>query len=141
MDAQEEGTGFPGPPGPAPYPNAWALRGPRPGPYPGLPPRRPHPRAAGRLATGLGLVLASKLLLALDALPIGTHLVVLRPLLGIAQDLVGFVDQLEAIGGLGILVDVGVVLASQASIGGLDLLFGCRPRDPEGLVVILVLRG
>src|SRR6202022_1331113 len=96
--------------------------------------------SAGGPATGLRLVLARKLLLALDPLPVGAHLVVLRPLLGIAEHLVGFIDQLEPIGSLRVLVDVGVVLPSQASIGGLDLLLGGRPGDTEGLVVVLVLR-
>src|ERR1700682_4084695 len=97
--------------------------------------------ASGGPATGLGLVLARKLLLALDPLPVSAHLVVLRSLLGIAQHLVGFVDYLEPIGGLWVLVDVRVVLAGQAPIGGLDLLLGRGPGDAEGLVVVLVLRG
>ena len=93
---------------------------------------------AGALA-GLRLVLAGKLLLTLDAFPVGAELVVFRPLLRVAEDLVGLVDQLEAVGGLGVLVDVRVELARQPAIGGLDLLLGRGPSDTEGLVVVLVL--
>src|SRR2546428_4425452 len=52
-------------------------------------------------SAGLRLVLAGELLLALDPFPVGAKLVVLRPLLGVAEHLVGFVDQFEAVGGLG----------------------------------------
>src|SRR5207253_6232192 len=97
----------------------------------------------GRLARALArlrLVLASELLLALDPFPVGAELVVLGPLLGVAEHFVGFVDQLEAVGRLGVLVDVRVILASQPAIGGLDFPLGRGPRDTERLVVILVLR-
>ena len=94
---------------------------------------------AGPLA-GLRLVLAGELLLALDPLPVGAELVVLRPLLGVAEHLVGLVDQLEAVGRLGVFVDVRVVLTGQAAVGGLDLLLGRGPGDAERLVVVLVLR-
>src|SRR6266849_4104311 len=99
---------------------------------------------AGRLAgapAGLRLVLAAELLLALDPFPIRAELVVLRPLLGVAEHLVGLVDQLETVGRLGVLVDVRVILAGQPAVGGFDLLFRRGPRDTECLVVVLVLRG
>src|SRR5260370_3675765 len=99
---------------------------------------------AGGLAgapAGLRLVLAGELLTALDPLPVGAKLVVLRPLLGIAEYLVGFVDQFEAVGGLGVLVDVRMELASQPTVRGLDLLLGRGSRDAERLVVVLVLGG
>src|SRR5205823_6416922 len=98
---------------------------------------------AGSLAgalPGLRLVLARKLLLALDPFPIGPQLVVLRALLGVTEHFVGFVDQLKAVGGLGVLVDVRVKLASQPPIRRLDLLLGCGPREPKRLVIVLVLR-
>src|ERR1700730_6431816 len=87
----------------------------------------------------LRLVLASEFLLAFDPLTIGAKLVVLRSLLGVAEHLVGLVDQLEAVGGLGVLIDVRVELARQPTVGGLDLLLGGGPGDPECLVVVLVL--
>jgi hypothetical protein len=94
---------------------------------------------AGALA-GLRLVLAGEFLLALDPFPVGTELVVLGPLLGVAEHFVGFVDQLEAVSSLGVLVDVRVVLTGQAAVRGLDFLLGRGPRDTECLVVVLVLR-
>src|SRR6266550_2988058 len=98
---------------------------------------------AGGLAgalPGLRLVLARKLLLAFDPFPVGAELFVLRALLRVAEHFVGFVDQLEAVGSLGILVDVRVILASQPAIGGLDFFLRRGPRDTERLVVVLVLR-
>ena len=89
---------------------------------------------------GLRLVLASKLLLALDPLPVGAELIILRPFLGIAEHFVGLVDQLEAVRSLGVFVDVRVILARQPAVGGLDLLLGRGARDAEGLVIVLELR-
>src|SRR3989442_7872313 len=69
---------------------------------------------AGGLAgalPGLGLVLASKLLLALDPFPIHAELVVFRALLEVAEHVVGLVDQLEAVRGLGVLLHIPGILA------------------------------
>src|SRR5438552_2575125 len=54
-------------------------------------------------------------------LPIGPDRVVPLALLGIAEDLVGLIDLLEALLGLRLLVDVRVVLARQLPVGLLDL--------------------
>src|SRR3979411_967986 len=94
-------------------------------------------RLPGALAR-LRLVLARELLLSLDPLPIGTKLVVFRSLLWVAQHLVGFVDQLEAISGLRILIDIRVVLPGQAPGGGVDLFLGRGRVDAQGRVVVLV---
>src|SRR5436309_2297235 len=53
-------------------------------------------------------------------LPIRAERVVTAPLLGIRQHLVGFVDLLEAVGGVLALRDVRVVLPREPPIGGLD---------------------
>src|SRR3989442_1694376 len=99
------------------------------------------PRGArARAPPGLRLVLASKLLLALDPFPVRPELVVFRALLGVTEHFVGFVDQLEAVGRLGVLVHIRVILAGQPAVRGLDLLLGRGPPDAERLVVILVLR-
>src|SRR5207253_6287756 len=55
-------------------------------------------------------------------LPIRAERVVTAPLLGVRQHLVGFVDLLEAVGGVLALRDVRVVLPREPSIGGLDRL-------------------
>jgi hypothetical protein len=63
--------------------------------------------------------------------------VVLLALLGIGQHRVGLADLLEL--GLGLLVagvDVGMVLARELAVGGLDVLFGRGAADAEHRVVI-----
>src|SRR5438270_3666214 len=92
------------------------------------------------LTPGLGLILAGKLLLTLDPLPVGTQLVVLRSLLRVAEHLIGLIDQLEALGRFRILVDILVILPRQLAVGRLDLLLARRSGDTQGLVVVLVLR-
>jgi hypothetical protein len=70
--------------------------------------------------------------------PVGAQLVVLLPLLRIAEHLVGLVDFLELrLGRLVAGVDVGVVLARQLPVRALDLLVGGGLGDPERLVVVL----
>ena len=93
-----------------------------------------------RARASLRLILARELLLSLDPFPVRPHLIVLLPLAAVAQDLVGLVDQLEALGRLGVLVHVRMELTGQAPIGGLDLFVGRRPRHSQGRVVVLVLR-
>src|SRR5207237_2438555 len=89
----------------------------------------------------LRLILPGELLLPLDAFPVGAKLIVFRPFLRVTQHFVSLVDQLEAVGGLRVFVDVRVVLPSKTPIGGLDLLLAGGPGDAQGLVVVLVFRG
>src|SRR5690606_24033905 len=69
------------------------------------------------------------------------QLVVLGALVLVAQHLVGLVDGLEALLGARLLADVGVVLARQPAVGGLDLRLAGRRLDAEGFVVVLELHG
>ncbi len=73
--------------------------------------------------------------------PALTHRVVGRTPFGIGQDGVGFVDLLHAHHRVGLLADVGVVLARQLAERLLDLLVGGIARHAEHLVVILELHG
>src|SRR5256886_8739638 len=75
------------------------------------------------------------------ALPIRTHGVVALALGGIAEDLVGLVDLLEAALRLRLLVDVRVVLARELAIRPLDVLGGGVLSHPEDLVVVLYSTG
>src|SRR5690606_14571622 len=69
----------------------------------------------------------------------GTQLVVGSAFLRVAQRLVGLVDGLEALLGVGLLADVGVELARQPAIGGLDLGLARAGLQPEDVVVVLEL--
>jgi hypothetical protein len=67
------------------------------------------------------------------------EVIVLLALLGIAQDLVGFVYFLEALGGLRVIrIGVGVVLLGKLSIGLFDLVRGGFLPDTEDLVVVFL---
>ena len=55
--------------------------------------------------------------------------VVARPLVGIAQHLVGLADLLELLLRLRSRVDVRVQFPGGPPVGALDLLFGCPARD------------
>src|SRR5690606_16873725 len=57
----------------------------------------------------------------------------------IAQRLVGLVDRLELVFGAGLLADVGMVLAREPAIGGLDLRLTRIGLDAQNTVVILEL--
>src|SRR5262249_38287322 len=88
-------------------------------------PRAPRPAAAPRRDALVGL-------------PVRAHLVVATALLGVGEHLVGLVDLLEARLGLAVAgVDVGMVLARELAVGGLDLLAARGLRDAERLVVVL----
>src|SRR5690606_16179891 len=67
------------------------------------------------------------------------QLVVGRPLLRVAQRLVGLADSLELLLGVGLLAHVRVVLARQPAIGRADLGLAGARLDPEDRVVILEL--
>jgi hypothetical protein len=70
--------------------------------------------------------------------PVRAQLVVLLPLLGIAEHLVRLVDLLELrLGDLVTRVDVRVVLAGELPVRLLQLLVRSGLRDPERLVVVL----
>ena len=62
--------------------------------------------------------------------------VVALALLGIAEDVVGLGDLLEALLGAGLLVRVRVVLAGELAVRLLDVLLGGLLVDPEDLVVV-----
>src|SRR5205085_11586696 len=74
----------------------------------------------------------------LAGLPVAAHLVVRGALLRVLQDLVRLVDLLEALLGVLLLRDVGVVLAGKLAVGLLDVVLRRRALEPEGLVVVLV---
>src|SRR5262249_55890250 len=74
--------------------------------------------------------------------PVGTELVVLFPLLGVAEDLVGLVDPFELrLGRLIAGIDVGVMLARELPVGLLDFFFARVLRDAERRVVVLEIHG
>ena len=65
--------------------------------------------------------------------------VVCRALLLVAQHLIRLVDLLHAPGGVGLLADVGVVLAGEPPVGLAHLVFRRGALDAEHAVVILEL--
>jgi hypothetical protein len=70
-----------------------------------------------------------------------TKLVIFFPEFGITEDMISFRDLLEA--ALGLLipwVQVGVMLASQSTIGFLDLFVRGRTFDPEYFIKIALCR-
>ena len=68
-----------------------------------------------------------------------TDLVVLLALRGVAEDVVGGRDLLEALLGLGVaLVRVGMMLARELAVRLRDVLLGRALRDAERLVVVLL---
>src|SRR5690606_28540054 len=66
----------------------------------------------------------------------GTQAVVVRALGRIAEHFVGLVDRLEAVLGVGFLADVGVVLAREPAVRGLDLGRARVRLHAEGFVVV-----
>src|SRR5258705_5857781 len=72
-------------------------------------------------------------------MPVGTQRVVALALLRVAENLVGFRDLLEARGGFLALGYVGMVLARQPPISGLDRLVVGRLGHAEDLVIVLVI--
>src|SRR5262249_24382835 len=71
------------------------------------------------------------------ALPGRSERVVALPLLRVGEHLVGFVDLLEAFGGVLALRDVRMVLPSEAPISGLNGLVVRLSVDAENPVVVL----
>ena len=61
--------------------------------------------------------------------------------LGVGQHRVGLVDLTHARSGVGLLADVGVVLACQPAIGLLDVVGAGIARDAQYLVVVPELHG
>jgi hypothetical protein len=69
--------------------------------------------------------------------PIRAELVVLTPLFGIAEDLVGLVNVLELrLGLLVVGIYVRMILAGELTIGRLDIGFGGVALDAENLVIV-----
>jgi hypothetical protein len=73
--------------------------------------------------------------------PVGAERVVALALFGVAQDLVGFGDLLEAGGRVLALGDVRVVLARKTAVGGLDRLVRGVLGHTEDLVIVFVVHG
>src|SRR4029453_12610546 len=73
------------------------------------------------------------------AMPVGTQRVVALALFRVAENLVGFRDLLEARGGFLALGYVGMVLARQPPISGLDRLVVGRLGHAEDRVIVLVI--
>jgi hypothetical protein len=59
-------------------------------------------------------------------------------LLGVFQGLVGFPDFLEFLLGIGLLGDVGVILAGELAVRLLDVVGARRAPDAERAVIVLV---
>jgi hypothetical protein len=96
--------------------------------------------AAGAAAPAEPLLaaLAPRLLELVSVLPLVAVEVVLAPLVGIGEHLVGGVDLLEPLLGRLIAgVHVGVELAGQPSIGLTDLLVAGAALHPQGGIVVL----
>src|SRR5581483_961307 len=70
---------------------------------------------------------------------VAAEAVVGRALLLVLERLVGFRDLLEALLCVGLLRDVGVVLARELAVGLLDLLVARAALHAQRLVVVLVL--
>src|SRR4051794_5711743 len=83
--------------------------------------------AAGASPGALGL---------LRGAPVRAEAVVLGALLGVAEDLVGLGDLLEAVLGARLLVDIRVVLAGEPPVGTADLVLARSAGDAERLVVV-----
>lgn len=75
-----------------------------------------------------------------SVLPLGAELVVLLPLLRIAQNVIGFIDLFEFLLGCLLLgvgrLQVGMVLSGKLPISVLNVLLGGSPRDSQDLIVI-----
>jgi hypothetical protein len=66
-------------------------------------------------------------------------LVILGPLIRVAQDLVSLVDLLETLLATRVTrIDVGVTFAGEPAKGALDLFFAGISTYAEGLVIVLV---
>ena len=90
------------------------------------------PLAGARTRTGAGEAV----------LGVEAELVVHLPLLGVAEDVVGFLNVLEALlGGFVAGVEVGMVLARQLAVGLADIVRGGLARHPEGFVIIVLGSG
>ena len=101
----------------------------RPGPPPKRSPRSKLKLPPARAGTGPEAAVAEE----------GARLVVLLALLGVAEDVVGLGDLLEALLGLGVaLVGVRVELAGELPVRLLDLGVGGVLGDAEDLVVVLL---
>src|SRR5262249_13143654 len=83
-----------------------------------------HPASGGGARGGAG-----------ELPPVRAQVVVALALVRVGEHLVGLGDLLEAVGRA--LVDVGVVLARELPVGGLDRLLVSPALDLEGLVVVL----
>ena len=103
---------------------------PEPGTGPLSGPLRRLPSPCPGLGKRLLPVLAAVGLGPLDLLPVSSQAIVFRALLRVLQYLVGFVDPLESLSRLGVLVDVRVQLTGQLAISGPDLLVARRAGDP-----------
>src|ERR1035437_9175572 len=78
----------------------------------------------------------------LPLLPIRPQRVVLLPVLGVAQHLVGFVDLFEPFLRIRLVLgDIGMILQRQLAEGAVNILLACRPRHTQNLVVVLELDG
>ena len=72
---------------------------------------------------------------------IETHLVVHLPLLGITQDVIGFLDILEAVfGGFVSWIQIRMVLSGELPVSLADIVFRGGAGDAQGLVIIVFWR-
>src|ERR1700719_852062 len=91
------------------------------------------PRAAGELEAAAPVRGRPELL---AGFPVGAELVVRGALLGVLEHLVGLLHLLEARLRVRLLAHIGVVLARQPPVGGLDLIRGSSSLHAQDLVVV-----
>src|SRR2546430_7494735 len=119
-----------------PYPTLFRSLGARPAPPR---PARSPPRAAGT-ARGAGELEAAAPVRGrpelLAGFPVGAELIVCGALLGVLQHLVRLLHFLEARLRVRLLAHIGVVLARQPPVGGLDPIRAGRPLHAQDLVVV-----
>jgi hypothetical protein len=65
-----------------------------------------------------------------------TGTVVLSPFLGVAEDMIRFVDVLEFFLGVRVLVPVGMVLHGLFAKGPANVLFGLTPGDAQDFIIV-----
>ncbi len=69
------------------------------------------------------------------------QLVVRSALFGVGQDILGLVNLSHACLGISLFADIGVVLASQLSVGLANVVFACTASDAKRAVVVLEVHG
>lgn len=93
-------------------------------------------RAARELEAGIPVGRWPELL---ARLPVLAELIIGRPLVDVAEDLVGFADFLKLSLSCGILVEVGVKFARELAIGPLDFILRRHAFEPKNRIIVFEL--